>query len=118
MRWVVGLAIVASSVLGSLRSQLAEVARASSVGHEMRPAAREATTPRHERVTRRHLHGPIDPAVVEVANALLDLPMGDARTVEVKGRPYVFVVEPHYHPPGYERGPNGWHKGVTVYELL
>ena len=30
---------------------------------------------------------------------------------------YVFVLERHYHPPGFVGGPTGYHKGVTVYEF-
>jgi hypothetical protein len=71
-------------------------------------------------------HGPMklplkeaaSPEVVRVANALLDIPMGQHRVMEVDGKPYVFVAEPHYHPPGFTHGPNGWHKGVTVYEYV
>jgi hypothetical protein len=45
------------------------------------------------------------------------LPMGDERFVAIDGHRYVFVLERHYHPPGFVGAPNGWHKGVTVYEL-
>ena len=56
-------------------------------------------------------------AIVRTAQSFLDLPMGDERFVEIDGRRYVFVLERHYHPPGFVGGPTGWHKGVTAYEL-
>ncbi len=59
----------------------------------------------------------ITPSVVRFAQSFLGLPMGTERYVVVDGRRCVFVVEPHYHPPGFPRGPHGWHKGVTAYEL-
>ena len=59
----------------------------------------------------------VTPQIVDVAKTFLTLPMGDERYAEVDGRRYVFVLEWHYHPPGFVGGPNGWHKGVTVYEL-
>jgi hypothetical protein len=59
----------------------------------------------------------VTPAIVRVARTFLDLPMGAERTVEVEGRRYVFVLERHYHPPGFVGGPVGYHKGVTVYEF-
>jgi hypothetical protein len=59
----------------------------------------------------------ITPAVVRLAQSFLTLPMGAEREAEVEGRRCLFVVERHFHPPGFTRGPQGWHKGVTVYEL-
>jgi hypothetical protein len=61
------------------------------------------------------LHGRIDGAVLRAARDFLTLPMGAGRVLAVNGTPFVFCLEPHYHEPGYERGPTGWHKGVTVY---
>ena len=59
----------------------------------------------------------VTPEIVRVAKTFLDLPMGAERTVTIDGRRYVFVLERHYHPPGFVGAPNGWHKGVTVYGL-
>jgi hypothetical protein len=59
----------------------------------------------------------VTPAIVKVAKTFLDLPMGSERAVNVEGKRYVFVLERHYHPPGFVGGPNGWHKGVTVYGM-
>ena len=59
----------------------------------------------------------VSPEIVRVAKTFLDLPMGAERTVSIDGRRYVFVLERHYHPPGFVGAPNGWHKGVTVYGL-
>ncbi len=69
--------------------------------------------PAHERVPYR---GPVTPELARAARSFLDLPMGSERVAEVAGRTFVFVLEPHYHPPGFVGAPNGWHKGVTVYE--
>ncbi|HMJ11490.1 MAG TPA: hypothetical protein VK524_08775 [Polyangiaceae bacterium] len=57
----------------------------------------------------------IDSAVAHAAQTLLDLPMGAGRMMSVNGRELLFCLELHYHEPGFERGPDGWHKGVTVY---
>jgi hypothetical protein len=59
----------------------------------------------------------VTPAIIRVAQSFLDLPMGDERFVALDGHRYVFVLERHYHPPGFVGAPTGWHKGVTVYEL-
>ena len=61
------------------------------------------------------LRGRLDPAVVLAANEQLNLPMGGGSVLSVAGRPYLFCLEPHYHPPGGGISPEGWHKGVTVY---
>jgi hypothetical protein len=53
-----------------------------------------------------------------MAQSFLDLPMGAERTATIDGHQYVFVLELHYHPPGFVGAPNGWHKGVTLYELV
>jgi hypothetical protein len=58
----------------------------------------------------------VTPEIVRVARSFLDLPMGAERSVSLGGQTYVFVLERHYHPPGFVGAPNGWHKGVTVYE--
>lgn len=54
-------------------------------------------------------------AVAAKAKELLKNNMGDEFRFEILGVSYFARVEPHYHPPGYKNGPNGWHKGVTVY---
>lgn len=59
----------------------------------------------------------VTPAVVRAARTFLDLPMGAERSAVIEGQRYVFVLEWHYHPPGFVGGPNGWHKGVTVYGI-
>jgi hypothetical protein len=59
----------------------------------------------------------ITPEMVRVAQTFLDLPMGSERYATVGGKRYVFVLEQHYHPPGFVGGPTGYHKGVTMYEL-
>jgi hypothetical protein len=69
--------------------------------------------PSGERVLYR---GVITPAIVRQAREYLDLPMGAERNADVEGHHFVFVLERHYHPPGFVGAPNGWHKGVTVYE--
>ena len=75
------------------------------------------TEPPSEREGRRVPVKLVTPAIVRVARSFLDLPMGAERSADVEGRHYVFVLERHYHPPGYVGGPIGYHKGVTVYEF-
>lgn len=53
--------------------------------------------------------------VASKAKQLLSNKMGEEFQFEIGGVNYFARVEPHYHPPGYIGGPNGWHKGVTVY---
>jgi hypothetical protein len=59
----------------------------------------------------------VTPAIVQAAEELLDLPMGAEQYQTIDGKRYVFVLELHYHPPGFVGAPNGWHKGVTVYRV-
>ena len=42
---------------------------------------------------------------------------GSEHVEEIDGQRYVFVLERHFHPQGFVGAPNGWHKGVTAYEL-
>jgi hypothetical protein len=60
----------------------------------------------------------LSPEIVRTAKGLLDLPLGAERFISIAGRRYVFVLEWHYHPRGFVGAPTGWHKGVTVYELV
>jgi len=55
--------------------------------------------------------------VIDFAKTLVNLPMGARQVEEIEGQRYVFVLERHYHPPGFVGAPSGWHKGVTAYEL-
>jgi hypothetical protein len=55
--------------------------------------------------------------VISFAKTLVNLPMGAEQIVEIAEKRYVFVLERHYHPPGFVGAPVGWHKGVTAYEL-
>src|SRR5262245_18488601 len=73
--------------------------------------------PTRERVFASPLHGVPNKSIIEAATDLLDYPMVWQFIIEVNGTPYGFRLEPHYHPPGFEDGPIGWHKGVTVYEI-
>lgn len=43
-------------------------------------------------------------------------PVGTRQTVVVDGRRLLFILQWHYHPPGYVGAPTGKHKGVTVFE--
>lgn len=53
--------------------------------------------------------------VAAKAKELLSNKMGDEFRFNIAGVDYFARLEPHYHPPGYVGGPNGWHKGVSVY---
>jgi len=61
--------------------------------------------------------GTITAEIARVARSFLDLPMGSERFADVDGQRFVFVLQRHYHPPGFVGAPSGWHKGVTVYAL-
>ena len=64
----------------------------------------------------RPLTGQVPPGVSAKAQSLLGLNFGDAVPFEIEGKKYMARIEHHYHPPGYVGGPNGWHKGCTVYQ--
>ncbi len=93
-------------------------ARDTNAEDEAQPAERAAETEGESRddpaATRVHLKV-VTPEIVRMAKTFLDLPMGAERSVTIDRRRYVFVLERHYHPPGFVGGPHGWHKGVTVY---
>jgi hypothetical protein len=55
--------------------------------------------------------------VIAFAKTLVNLPMGAEQVETIDGQRYIFVLERHYHPPGFVGAPIGWHKGVTAYEL-
>jgi hypothetical protein len=64
----------------------------------------------------KRLRGVIDRAVLKAAPTQLDLPLGGARFVMLHSKRYLFCLEQHFHEPGSGEGPDGWHKGVTVYD--
>jgi hypothetical protein len=63
-----------------------------------------------------YVHKQLPPEAVQTARHLLAGDYGTETPFEVGGRQFMARVEPHYHPQGFKGGPNGWHKGVTVYE--
>jgi hypothetical protein len=63
------------------------------------------------------IRGPLPLAVIAFARTLVNLPMGTEQVAEIDGQQYVFVLERHYHPPGFVGAPVGWHKGVTAFAL-
>src|SRR5580692_10281833 len=48
----------------------------------------------------------VNPAMVKAAESFIKLPMGSERYATVNGKRYVFVLEQHYHPPGFVGAPN------------
>jgi len=87
---------------------------ATRTAHVTVRAPRESTDGAPERTV---VRGPIAPDVIAFAKTLVNLPMGAEQFAEIDGQHYVFVLERHYHPPGFVGAPSGWHKGVTAYEL-
>jgi hypothetical protein len=94
-------------------AQVVSTGEANAQG-PLSPAARGARAGIAERVV---LRGPIAPEVIAFAKTLVNLPMGAEQVAEIDGQRYVFVLERHYHPPGFVGAPSGWHKGVTAYGL-
>jgi hypothetical protein len=76
--------------------------------------ATDTATPGEQRTK---IRSAIPVEVIAFAKTLVNLPMGTEQVAEILGQRYVFVLERHYHPPGFVGAPSGWHKGVTAYEL-
>lgn len=64
------------------------------------------------------IKGSVPAGVTAKAKSLLNQPMGSEHRFESEGKSYLARLEHHYHPPGYQGGPNGWHKGVSVYQKV
>jgi hypothetical protein len=62
----------------------------------------------------------VTPAIIDASERWLkefyNSPIGTQQKVSIDGRSLVFVLQWHYHPPGFVGGPTGKHKGVTVFE--
>ncbi len=111
-----------TSIWEKQRNSLSEAQRVfdATVRPRLRAQLVPSTTELGERECRaadpnEQLRGRLEPAVVLAANEQLNLPMGAGSVLTVAGEPYLFCLEPHYHPPGGGISPEGWHKGVTVY---
>jgi hypothetical protein len=115
------LASVPMGKISEIRPPMPAAARtpvASAAAYEVvRPdgAITSGSDDRDQRVLYRGL---ITPAIASKAREFLDLPMGAERAADVEGHHFVFVLQRHYHPPGFVGAPTGWHKGVTVFEVL
>ncbi len=118
--WLVALPTApAETIEASARSRTitAEGARGTSDDIRNDEDARDGALKAEEEKGERVALKIITPSIVQAARTFLDLPMGAARYLRIEGRRYVFVLERHYHPPGFVGAPNGWHKGVTAYAL-
>lgn len=62
----------------------------------------------------------VTPAIVEASERWLHevyhSPIGTEQHMVVEGRNLVFILQWHYHPPGFVGAPTGKHRGVTVFE--
>ena len=78
------------------------------------PAAQRGVA--HERVVLKL----VTPAIVDASERWLrqvyHSPIGTEQHMMVEGRQLVFILQWHYHPPGFVGGPTGKHRGVTVFE--
>jgi hypothetical protein len=81
---------------------------------QVEAAAEPVTTTGEQRIP---IRSAIPASVIAFAKTLVNLPMGAEQIAELEGKRYVFVLEHHFHPAGFVGAPNGWHKGVTAYEL-
>ena len=88
---------------------------APGIASPQAPSAAEPAAPIEG--TRTPIRSAIPAEVIAVAKTLVNLPMGSEHVEEIDGQRYVFVLERHFHPQGFVGAPNGWHKGVTAYEL-
>lgn len=54
--------------------------------------------------------------LAELAKTFLKFPYGAVEPVEnTAGLDVLAALEQHYHPPGGEAKPYGWHKGVSLF---
>jgi hypothetical protein len=88
--------------------------QASARTHALAPAPQTGVA--HELVVLKL----VSPAIVDASERWLKeyyhSPIGTRQQVTVEGRPLVFILQWHYHPPGFVGGPTGKHRGVTVFE--
>jgi hypothetical protein len=56
----------------------------------------------------------VTPEIAQMASSLLSKPFGFITEFTSENKKYLARIEPHFHPQGH-KGPNGWHKGCTVY---
>jgi hypothetical protein len=97
-----------------------DVSVASLADDARAPLVADAQPTNADRAPRKRatLSGAIPPGIVQLATTMVTLPMGAERIMEIDGKTYAFVLEPHYHAPGSTTtAPTGWHKGVTVYSV-
>jgi hypothetical protein len=97
----------------ALAGQAAEL-RANAGAYASAPAAQTGVI--HELVVLKLVTPVIADAAGHWLSSVYHAPIGTQQRVVVDGRPLVFVLEWHYHPPGFVGGPSGKHKGVTVFE--
>jgi hypothetical protein len=126
--WVVSMPPVPTQSLGAMDRATPSVRRAHDrrpavmpVSYEQGAAEDDQETPDPASSGERVPVKIVTPEIVRAAKVylkeLLDSPFGAERSATLGGKRYAFVLEPHYHPPGFVGGPHGWHKGVTVYEV-
>ena len=53
----------------------------------------------------------------ELLNATRGQPFGTEVRFDIDGNSYAAVVEHHYHEPGGEARPWGWHRGISLFAV-
>jgi hypothetical protein len=109
-----GWCVISAQAAEKPHSARAETARDEGVAS---PQAQTTLQAAPAPGTRTPIRSAIPADVIAFAKTLVNLPMGAEQVEVIDGQRYVFVLERHYHPPGFVGAPNGWHKGVTAYEL-
>jgi hypothetical protein len=53
----------------------------------------------------------------EILNSTRGQPFGAEVRFELNGKSYAAVIEHHYHEPGGEARPWGWHRGISLFAV-
>jgi hypothetical protein len=90
---------------------------ATQAQDQVAPQATEAEQVATElrRVSNKELNRQLIAKAVDVQSRLRMLDYGAEESFDMDGKHYVGRLERHYHTPGGELKPWGWHKGTSLY---
>ena len=102
--------------VSAAKGQVELLAVAPSHGERLQ-APSAPTETRLRRLLRREVDHELGVKARTILDETRSEPFGAELRFELRGKPYAAVIERHYHAPGGEARPWGWHRGISLFAV-
>ncbi len=70
------------------------------------------------RMTKKDSNQKLGEKALKILRSTLDKPFGSKILFEMDGKQYQAHIERHYHEPGGQARPWGWHRGISLFKMV